>query len=196
MLPNDVPVAKGQYLTSTTHSETWYYKTNFYETNQPERVNSRAAAQGILIASVEGTEYKNAASARNSINGYIQAKPVKGMTLDLGHGIKALEEGAAGHSYIIWNEGHWCIRLDQPSDPIYRNKTYPNGKLLAERVVTYLNQNFLPAPQGIGVITINDWNHNAQTTIQWQYHEMTYQVTSTDPFNALAVAVAMHFTSK
>jgi hypothetical protein len=196
MLPTSVPVSKGKYLTGTTYSETWYYKTNLYETAHPASINSSAASRGIWIAAVEGTEYKDEASAKKSINGYTKVDSTQNPNIDLGHGIKGIENAGLGHAYIIWNEGRWCINMDSPNDPTYNNKKYPDSIKLAQDVVSFLNQNVLPAPQSLGVITINNWNKSYGTTITWQNHKMTYQVTSQDPFVALKVAVAMHFMSK
>ena len=93
-----------------------------------------------------------------------------------------------GHSYILWNEGRWSIKLDSPNDPTYQNKIYPDGLKLAQKIVAYLNDHTLPAPQKIGVITIHNWLQGPETTIEWQYHEMKYQVTSTDSIKAIEVA--------
>ena len=196
MLPTIVPVTQGKFLTGTTHSETWYYKVSLFETAHPAIINTRSAYSGALIATVEGTEYKDEASAKASINGYTKVDPTQGFSIDLGHGIKAVENAGMGHSYLMWNEGRWSLNIDSPNDTTYKNKKYPDSKKLAQDVVAFLDQNGLPAPQSMGVIMINNWNKSYGTTITWQNHQMTYQVTSSDPFAALKVAVAMHLMSK
>ena len=190
MLPVNVSVNKGKYLTAITTSQTWYYKINFYESSKPTDINSPAASKGNMIAVVEGTEYKNTASAKSAVSGYSQVDPSKypDMKVDLGHNIKALGEGGLGHGYLTWNEGRWCIRVDSPNDKSYINKNYPDSKKLAESVVEYLNKYMLPAPQ-----KIDNWNNLHGTTIRWQYNQMVYQVWSQDPMTALKVAVAMKF---
>lgn len=195
MLPANVSVDKSKYLTATTISQTWYYKINFYESSKPADINSPAASKGNLIATAEGTEYKNAASAKAAVSGYSQVDPSKypGMEIDLGHNIKALGEGGLGHGYLTWNEGRWCIRVDSPNDKTHINKNYPDSKKLAVSVVEYLNNHMLPAPQKIGVISIDNWNNSHGTTIQWQYNQMVYRVWSQDPMTALKIAVAMKF---
>jgi len=191
ILPTSVPVTSGKYLTGTTHSETWYYQTHLFETTKPENINTKAASTGTSIATVEGTEYTSSNEAQNNISGYMNVKTSPGQTVNLGNGIQALSESGAGHTYLYWNEGRWCIRLSSPIDPQYQNKTYPDSKKLAENIVAYLQDHALPAPQKIGVITINNWNNSTLTTIQWQFHQMVYQVSSHDPFTALKVAVTM-----
>ncbi len=194
MLPTDVPVDNGDYLTATTVSEKWNYKVNFYQNIQPEDIDSATAAKGKLVATVEGTEYKNAASAKEAINGYSQVDTSKypDMDVDLGHNIKALADAGMGHGYLTWNEGRWCIRLDSPNDSAYKNEEYPDSKKLAEKIVEYLNNYMLPAPEKIGVISVNNWNNLNGTTIKWQYNQMVYTVWSQDPMTALKTAVAMN----
>ena len=192
MLPANIPVEKGRYLASTTSSQATKYKVNFYEVDQPARLNSKAASKGTLIATVEGTAYKNAASAKENISGYEQADTSNyGELLDLGHQIKAVEDAGAGHQFLTWNEGRWCIRVDSPNDPAYQNKEYPERTQLSKNVVAYLEDHMLPVPQKIGVVSINIWNRNNGTTVVWQDSQTVYQVSSGDPMTALKVAAAM-----
>ena len=193
-LPESVPVAKGECLTSAAVSQSWYYKASFYGTEQPAAVNSKDASKGKLIAAVEGTEYKNANSAKENINGYTQVDlsvANKDALVDLGHNIKAVEDAGCGHGYLSWNEGRWCVNVDSPNDPTYQNKTYPDSKKLAKNIVAYLDDHMLPVPEKIGLIAVNNWNNNMGAIISWQDNQMVYQVTSQDPMTALQVAVAM-----
>ncbi|MBM7651970.1 hypothetical protein [Neobacillus cucumis] len=187
MMPKNVPVDVGKYLTATTTSQAWHYQIKLYETDIPVNINSQDASKGTLIATVEGTEYKDIASAEKAISGYTQAD-ISQNSVDLGQSIKGTMDGAMGHSYILWNEGSWSINVDSPNDPTYQNEIYPDGLKLAQKIVAYLNDHTLPAPQKNGVITIRNWQQGPETTIEWQYHEMTYQITSPDPIKALEVA--------
>jgi hypothetical protein len=192
MLPTDVPVEPGRYLASTTDSQANSYKVNYYQTDQPAALNSEAASKGTLIATVEGTEYQDAADAKENISGYEQADTSNyGELLDLGHTIKAVGDAGLGHQYLVWNEGRWCLRVDSPTDPTYKNKEYPDNKQLAKNVVAYLEDHMLPAPQKIGVISVNIWNQSYGTTVEWQYNQMVYRISSQDPMTALKVAVTM-----
>lgn len=195
MLPTDVPVENVSCLTATTVSEAQNYKVNLYEGKHPEAINSKAASQGTLLATVEGTEYPNASSAKNSISAY-QKVDVSGadQILDLGHNIKAVEDAGLGHQQLIWNEGRWCLWVDSPTDPAYKNKEYPDRNQLAKDVVEYLEQYMLPAPQDIGVIYIGDWDENKadnSTNITFQKNKTVYHITCEDPMTALKIAVAM-----
>nr|WP_319489568.1 hypothetical protein [uncultured Caproiciproducens sp.] len=195
MLPISVPVKKDCYLTLITTSQTTNYKVNFYQNDQPANINSKAASSGTLIATVEGTKYKDAASAKESISGYEQADTSNyGELLNLGHNIKAVEDAGLGHQQLIWNEGRWCLRMDSPTDPAFKNKEYPNREQLAKNIVAYLEDQMLPVPQIIGVISINIWNQSYGTTIKWQHKQTVYQISGKDPMTALKVAVAMKFS--
>lgn len=192
MLPSNVTVSSGKYLTATTKSQTWYYNTQLYEASKPTKINSSSASKGTPIALIEGTEYKNAAMAKQQIAGVSQVDTSNSQAIDLGHGIKGLPNGGAGHAYITWNEGRWTLWINSPSESKYQNPNYKNSKQVAEEAVAYLHDHALPAPQTVGVVKISTWNNSTQTTVNWQDHQMTYQVTSKDPLTALKVAVAMH----
>ena len=191
-LPISVPVTKGCSLTATTSSQPTHYQVKFCETSQPVEIDSPAASKGTLIATVEGIQYKNAASANENISGYEKVDASNSEELfNLGHNIKAVGDAGTGHKYLTWNEGRWCIKVDSPIDPAFQNKEYPDGKQLARNIVAYLEDHTLPAPQKIGVIQSVIWNQSYEATVQWQENQMVYQVTSEDPMTALKVAVAM-----
>lgn len=194
MLPASVPTDTGRYLTAATNSQAAGYKVNFYETGEPSKIDSPAASKGTLIATVEGAEYKDAASAQDNIFGYEKVNTSTsdyGDILELGHNIKAVGSAGAGHQQLTWNEGRWCIRVDSPTDPAYKNKEYPDREQFAKSIVAYLDTHMLPAPQGIGVVSINIWEWNYGAAVEWQNHQTVYQVNSENPMTALKVAVAM-----
>ncbi len=194
LLPADVMTGKGEFLTSTTVSQTWYYKAVFYGAKQPAEVNSKNAKKGTPIASVEGTGYKNADVAKENVGYYRKADftGAENSAVDLGHRIKAVQEYGLGHAELYWNEGRWSITVDSPSDPAYRTKQYPDNKKLAEQIVAYLDKAMLPAPRNVGVIEVGDWSNNMVTTVSWQRDAVVYRVTSSDPMTALKTAVAMN----
>lgn len=192
MLPSGVPVKAGYYLTASVTSKAADYTVNFYETDQPAEINSVAAAKGTPVAAVKGTAYQDAAVAKDSISGYEQVDTsiAEGL-VNLEHAVKAVADAGAGHQMLTWNEGRWCIRIDSPTDSAYQNKEYPDREQLAKNVVAYLEDHMLPAPQEIGVISIDIWSWNYGATVEWQENQTVYRVSSGDPMTALAVAVSM-----
>lgn len=196
MLPASISTAQSRYLAATTDAQTSNYKVNFYETNSAVAVNSKEASQGTPIASVEGTLYKDEASAKQVIlydnYGVLDLSSYnKEMIVDLGHNIKALRECGMGHNFITWNEGRWCLNVESSADPAYRYTKYPDSADLAKNVVTYLSTNMLPVPHEVGVISIQDWAKNHEATIEWQENKMVYRISSQDPMTALKIAVKM-----
>lgn len=192
MLPKSIPVEKDSYLTATTDSQAADYKVNFYGSNQPVKINSPEVSKGTLIASLEGTNYKDDANAKESISDYKQINTAEYDEFTaLGHNIKAVRQAGTGHQQLLWNEGRWYIELDYPSDSAFQNKDYPDSLQLAKNIVAYLDKNSLPVPKNIAAIRIVNWNTSAGTTIQWQDNETVYQIKSQNPITALKVAVIM-----
>ncbi len=137
---------------------------------------------------VEEEEYETVEKAAVSIKDYSK---VEQTNTDLGHGLKALQEGAAGHEYVSWNEGNWLIRVDFPTDGQYAIDGYDGGLDMAKKVVAYLEDHALPAPHDRGVITINGFKEHPGTEVMWQDGKIVYTIDSDDknPFNAIQRAV-------
>jgi hypothetical protein len=192
MLPTNIPMGKNRYLTATTVSQAANYKVNFYETTQAAKINSPLASKGTLIASLEGTKYKDAVSAKESVSDYVQINTADyDQFADLGHNIRAAEQAGMGHQQLLWNEERWYIHLDFPTDSAFQSKDYPDSTQLAKNIVAYLNKSMLPAPQKIGVIKISNLNTAEGATIRWQNKETVYQISGQDPMTALKIVVAM-----
>jgi hypothetical protein len=124
---------------------------------------------------VQKKSYESKEKATQAIENY---RRLEQTNTDLGHGIQAFVEGAAGHQYISWNEGRWLIQIDFPSDPIYAYEPYTDGIDLAKKLVDYLETHYLPAPEDKGIISIRCFKDSPQTLIQWQKETDVYQITS------------------
>ena len=137
---------------------------------------------------IQKQQYESAEDAAAAIKGY---EKVEQTNIDLGHGIKGLQEGAAGHEYLYWNEGDWLIKVNFPTDPEYRIDGYDGAEDMGRKVVDYLEKNYLPAPDEKGVITINGFKEHPETVVQWQKGKTVYTITSKEkePFDALDTAV-------
>lgn len=137
---------------------------------------------------IQKQDYDSPEQAAAQIKGY---EKVEQTNIDLGHGIKGLQEGAAGHEYLYWNEGRWLIKVDFPTDPQYKIDGYEGAEDMAKKVVDYLEKNYLPAPDDKGVITINGFKEHPETVVKWQKGKTVYTITSKEkePFDALDTAV-------
>lgn len=137
---------------------------------------------------VKETSYSTEQEAINAIENYYK---VEYTNLDLGHEIMASRDGAAGHQYIIWNEGKWLIELNFPTDPEYAIKEYESAEALAKEIVAYLEEHFLPAPDERGKIQIDGWREHPETIIQWQKGNKVYEIqqNTSNPIEVLKIAV-------
>ncbi|MBW3112296.1 hypothetical protein KYJ26_10670 [Bacillus sp. MCCB 382] len=137
---------------------------------------------------IQEQQYDSLGEAAAQIEGY---EKVDQTNIDLGHGIKGLQEGAAGHEYLYWNEGRWLIKVNFPTDPHYRIDGYDGAEDMARKVVDYLEKNYLPAPDDKGLITINGFKEHPETVVKWQEGKTVYTITSKEkePFDALEMAV-------
>ncbi|XXM72534.1 hypothetical protein ACQ0QQ_01145 [Lysinibacillus sphaericus] len=137
---------------------------------------------------VDEKTYSTEEEAAGSLKDYTK---IKQTNIDLGHGIKGFQEGAAGHEYLSWNEGRWLIRINYPTDSRYAVDGYDGGSDLAREVVDYLEDHYLPAPNKIGMIEINGFKDHPETVVKWQDGKKIYTITSNneDPFEALNTAV-------
>lgn len=137
---------------------------------------------------VSEEEYASVHEAMDAIEDY---QEIEQTNTDLGYGIEAMVEGAAGHQYISWNEGRWLIQIDFPSDPQYKVDEYEDGESMAKAIVEYLEDNTLPAPTSQGVIRIEAFSDHPKTSIRWQEDATVYEIEeeNSDPIDTLQIAV-------
>lgn len=191
LVPSNVPTAKNTYLTATTKSSKDHYQITFLQSDNPVPVNDpslKSHPDDWVIATLSGTVYKNRTEADQQFQLY---QKITQKNLDLGNGIKAFSEGAAGHAYIGWNEGRWFISVDSPSDPTYSN-TGDQGKKIAMSVAAYLHDHMLPPPHQHGIIMIDNWKKHHGVTIRYQNDSAVYTITGhQDPLTPIKIAAAL-----
>ncbi len=163
-------------------------KEEMNDSSEDKEEQAAAGQEGENQLNVEEEKYETAEKAAGSIKDY---STVEQTNTELGHGLKALQEGAAGHEYVSWNEGNWLIRVDFPTDGQYAIDGYDGGLDMAKEVVAYLEDHALPAPRDRGVITINGFKEHPGTEVMWQDGKVVYTIDSDDknPFNAIQRAV-------
>lgn len=137
---------------------------------------------------VKEESYPSEEEAIDAIEDY---QEIDQTNLDLGYGIKAMAEGAAGHEYISWNEGNWLMEIDFPLDPQYGVEEYEDGTSMAEAIVEYLEDNMLPAPSECGVVKVGAFKDHPETVIRWQEGKTVYEIKqeTSDPLDVLQIAV-------
>ena len=155
----------------------------YYQLNDQRELNDPSLNNETPIASYKNAAYENEDQAAEAVHANLDEG---GQAVDLGHNITGHMQGAAGSSYLSWQEGNWNLTVravnQENQDPVP----------VAKKIVAYLEEAMLPAP-GIGQITIDmgksDYTANS---VSWQDSKITYTLQHQDPLSALKMAVSMN----
>lgn len=154
------------------------YNILYYAENSPIQINDSAVNELTPIASFNKSTYASEAEAIEAVHQIID---LQGQEVDLGYGITGYMQGAAGSSYLNWTEGNWSL-IVQAS-----NIEEENPIPLAQEIVKYLEDVYLPAPSNAGQITLKSSpaeTYEANTVI-WQEDNIVYKVHHKDPKYAI-----------
>ncbi|WP_145048446.1 hypothetical protein [Paenibacillus xylanexedens] len=177
----------GAYIETNTAAD---FQVNFYATDKALPVNdsSLSSSSGLTpLASYEVKTYKDPDSTgifpETDLNNIPQE-----MTVDLGHGIKGMVEGAAGSQYLTWMEGRWTLQIRSVSED---NMNNPG---IAKKMVEYLESHTLPAPKDKGFVSVNypSGGKSVNVVISWQNGQQIHQLkTSLVPNEALGIVASV-----
>ncbi|WP_317095681.1 hypothetical protein [Enterococcus faecalis] len=174
------------FLTAATTSQADQnnFRVLYYAEKEAIPVNDARVNQLTPISSFEKKTYGSDAEAKNAVN---QIVDNGGQPVDLGYNITGYKQGAAGSSYLSWQEGNWSLVVRASNI----NGESPDD--LAKNVVNILEQETLPAPNTVGQITLNvagttDYNRNS---VVWQAGTVVYSVHHFDPIQAVKMATSM-----
>ncbi|WP_270693811.1 hypothetical protein [Enterococcus faecalis] len=174
------------FLTAATTSQADQnnFRVLYYAEKEAIPVNDARVNQLTPISSFEKKTYGSDAEAKNAVNQIIDNV---GQPVDLGYNITGYKQGAAGSSYLSWQEGNWSLVVRASNI----NGESPDD--LAKNVVNILEQETLPAPNTVGQITLNvagttDYNRNS---VVWQAGTVVYSVHHFDPIQAVKMATSM-----
>lgn len=124
------------------------------------------------------------ATEEEAIDAVQQILDLQGEAIDLGYGLTGYLQGAAGSTYLNWQEGHWSLVVrannTEAEDPIP----------LGQKVVAYLEDVYLPAPDTVGQITLKvslSDSYDANTVI-WQDGVVVYQLNHFDAMQVIKMA--------
>ncbi|WP_413377989.1 hypothetical protein [Paenibacillus taichungensis] len=190
--PTSFSLEKGKHLTASIKSNTSdAFHINFYSTDQPVAVNdvslTASSSKVPVLASYEVKTYKDPNSTDIFPETDLKDFP-KDMTVDLGHGIKGMTEGAAGSQYLTWTEGRWTLQIRSISED---NMNNPG---IAKRMVEYLESHTLPAPKDKGFVNVEypSGGESVNVTISWQDGKQIHQLqTQQVPLEALGMVVSV-----
>ncbi|MER1925218.1 MAG: hypothetical protein ABS908_05070 [Enterococcus casseliflavus] len=183
VLPKNVPLASDKVLNAATAGSQSDASILYYGLDQQLSLNDKALNEETPLAAFQSKEYQSADEAAAAVN--VTADD-GGQAVDLGYGITGHMQGAAGSSYLSWQEGNWSLTVravnQEEQDPVP----------VAKEVVAYLEEAMLPAPE-VGQITIDmGKNDHTATTVVWQQEKMLRTVQHQDARSALEMAVSMN----
>ncbi|MGY4688677.1 hypothetical protein [Salibacterium sp. K-3] len=169
----------GNRENSSTHQENTQEVDSSQETKEPSQQETASSSNDTSASStssrVEKQSFDSPEKAAASISDY---RTVKQTNIDLGHGITALQDAGAGHKFISWNEGNWLIKMDYPIQSKSAVKKHPDNRKLAETIVAYLENHYLPAPDNQGVIKIRGFKDSPSSVVKWQDGRVVYELKS------------------
>lgn len=191
-LPTTFPLAKGQYLGAAITTNTIDAShVNFYTGDKPMALNdpsfTKSNSKMPWLASYEVKTYENPDQTDLFPETDVQNIP-KDMSVDLGHGIKGMVEGAAGSQYLTWQEGRWTLQIRSVSEDQMNNPG------IAKKMVEYLESHTLPAPKDKGFVDVQyaSGGKSVRVTISWQDGKRIHQLkTDQVPLDALSMVVSV-----
>ncbi len=182
-LPSEVPMTEQKTLNAATHQGTNQLSILYYQLNDQRKLDDSSLNNETPIASYQKVTYEEKNQAAEAVH----ATPDDGgQAVDLGHAITGHMQGAAGSSYLSWQEGNWNLTVravnQENQDPVP----------VAKKIVAYLEEAMLPAPD-LGQITVDMGKSDyTATTVSWQDGKITYTLQHQDPLSALKMAVSMN----
>lgn len=174
-----------EYLTAATTStaDQGNFRVLYYAEANAIAVNDLAVNELQPIASFEKKSYGSDAEAAAAVNQIIDNG---GNPIDLGYGIKGYQQGAAGSTFLSWQEGNWSmvVRASNIGGEV--------AEPLAKEAVAYLETAMLPAPRNVGQISltasVSDSYQN--NSVVWQKGTIVYTIQHFDAVQALKMAVS------
>jgi hypothetical protein len=192
ILPASFPLKEGTHLSASIEEDkTDSYQVTFYQTNEMVPVNDPSLTPdgSAPVVAVFKAHNKTAADIDQelfppmSVDEEIPAE----MAIDLGHGIKGMAEGAAGHKYLSWKEGNWILQIRSVTED------QMDDQAIARQMVDYLETHYLPAPHDDGRIKVHyrQGGNEVENDIYWEDGERLYELqTQKVPLEALEMAVS------
>lgn len=181
--PSEIPHENSQALNIASDGNNQKLSVLYYSMDEPLALNHNRLNQEQPIASYRKETFKTKQAAKEAVNAVYDKG---GQKVDLGHDITGYKQGAAGSSYLNWQEGNWALVVRAS------NVEGQSPDETAKDVVEYLEKAFLPAPKDTGQVTIdlNTQDYRAAQVV-WQEDNVVYTVTHQDYLSALEMAVSM-----
>lgn len=183
-LPSGAIVANptGYTAATTSAADQNNFRILYYQDANQIPINDPRVNQLTPVASFAKQTFATEEAAYQ----YAAGVKADGMAIDLGHGIKGYQQGAAGSTYIGWQEGNWNLLVRSS------NVQGEDGVSLSKAAVAVLEEVLLPAPNRTGKVTLQAHTGDYQTnTIVWQKGNVVYVVTNQQAEQALRMAASV-----
>ncbi|MGE6514895.1 hypothetical protein [Lysinibacillus sphaericus] len=185
VLPKELPITEGTFLTATTKVEGTQVEIVFFESEKYMPINDiklKNSTDATVIAKLLVTQYGSVAEASEQI-AFEDYSQNGGQQVNLGYNIKGYQDAGAGSVWTGWNEGRWALaahtRTDNPQASVE----------LAKQAVKYLETHTLPIPSQNGFAHLDVYKSG--NLIVWQEGKLVYTLDSIkEPMTALAIATA------
>lgn len=181
--PKDISHTEGNALNIAVAGDEDKLSVLYFDMSTPLIVNKKELNHETPIAQYQQEVFPSAQEAKEAVN---LKMDMNGMKVDLGYGITGYQQGAAGSSYIAWQEGNWNLVVRASN--VMEQDPLP----VAKEIVEYLEIAMLPAPEEIGQITVDlvvDGYRGNE--VIWQVDNEMYAVRHEDPMAALRMAVSI-----
>lgn len=165
--------------TMTTEGQTTTVK--FYGADDAVDLNDAQAANGQLLYTLTKTTYASADDALTNINWQDTDKGLP--TVDLGDNQVATKEGAAGSTYLHWNEGNWSLTVRAS------NVNGQDPTDLGKQLVELFRTKALPAPSAKGAVNFNVADGTDAQSIAWNDGASVYTLTGADALKTAQTAI-------
>ena len=183
MLPSELPLEEGKYLTATTKSDANNYEVIFYESDVPIAINHETLADDQIIARLKAQKYESIQEASEQV-GFENFSELGGQPIDLGFGITGYQDAGAGSMWTSWNEGRWAIAART------HTSEGEKGVKLAKEATEFLETHTLPIPKPNGFAHIDVYQ--SDNRIIWQKESTVYMIEEVkDPIIALEIATSI-----
>lgn len=183
LLPSELPLEKGKYLTATTKSDESNYEVVFYESVDPVAINQENLEDGQIIARFYAQKYESVQEASEQV-AFENFSELGGQTINLGYGITGYQDAGAGSMWTSWNEGRWAIAAHT------HTSEGESGEKLAKEATEFLESHTLPIPKPNGFAHIDVYQLDNRIT--WQKENIVYMIDEVkDPMIALEIATSI-----
>ncbi|QVI33886.1 hypothetical protein KG086_08705 [Lacticaseibacillus chiayiensis] len=181
--PSSYPVADSQYLNVFATGDGANYSIFFshgqsalpYNDPTLQNINAELAIQKKTYASV--SEAQAQVAPARSTQGLRQVA--------IGDGIYAASQGAAGSSYLTWNEGRWTVTVK--ASTVNGEDPLP----LAKQAVAWFAKNALPVPDEHGTVDLAVTHTNTrQNQITWTEGNALYMISGLEPLQTIQEGTA------